>query len=66
MYTPLHCPFQIMVQKVSDFSFNDNEELQVVAQLGSQLQCTRAFDPRLTTTINSTLLLPVEQVRRVQ
>lgn len=58
--------FQIVVQKVSDFSFIENEELQVVAQLGSQLQCTRVFNPRVTTTINSTLILPVEQVRRVK
>lgn len=50
---------------MSDFSFSESEELHVVAQLGTQTQCTQPFNPRETTAINSTLLLPVEKVQCV-
>lgn len=54
---------QIEVQKVSDFSFSENDSLRVVAQLGSLWQCTRTFCPKESTIIHSNLLLPIEQVR---
>ena len=54
---------QINVRKVSDFSFAGSDTLRVAVQLGSLRQCTRAFCPRESTSIESTLLLPVEQVR---
>lgn len=54
---------QIEVQKVSDFSFSENDALRVVAQLGSLRQCTRTFCPKESTVIQSNLLLPIEQVR---
>lgn len=57
---------QITLQKVSDFAFGESEELRVVAELGSQRQCSRAFVPRESTSINSILLLPVEQVSCVE
>lgn len=53
---------QIVLQKVSDFSLSEHDALRVVAQLGSQRQCTRTFCPKESTTIESTLLLPVEKV----
>lgn len=53
---------QIIVQKVSDFAFSENDALRVVAQLGSHRQCTRVFHPKESTSIESTLLLPIEQV----
>ena len=56
---------KIEVQKVSDFSFSDQDALRVVAQLGSLRQCTRSFCPKESTIIQSTLLLPIEQVRSV-
>lgn len=53
---------QIVVQQVSDFSFSEHDSLRVVAQLGSLRQCTRAFCPKESTSIQSNMLLPVEQV----
>lgn len=54
---------QINVQKISDFSFAGSDTRRVAVQLGSLRQCTRAFRPRESSMIESTLLLPVEQVR---
>lgn len=48
---------------MSDFSFAANDALRVVAQLGSHRQCTRIFRPKQSTTIDSTIIVPVEQVR---
>lgn len=53
---------QILVQKVSDFSFSKIDDLRVVAQLGSRRQSTDVFHPKDSTSIESVLLLPVEQV----
>ncbi|CAM9454595.1 unnamed protein product, partial [Pylaiella littoralis] len=60
---PSPTPFalQIEVQGVSDFSFSEHNSLRVVAQLGSLRQCTRAFKPKETSSIQSNLLLPIEK-----
>ncbi|CAM9190588.1 unnamed protein product [Ectocarpus sp. 13 AM-2016] len=60
---PVPTPFalQVVVQQVSDFSFSEHDSLTVVAQLGSLRQCTRAFCPKESTSIQSNMLLPVEE-----
>ncbi|CAM9397615.1 unnamed protein product, partial [Phaeothamnion confervicola] len=60
---PIPTPFalQVQVQKVSDFSFQGQEDLRCVVELANQRQRTKAINANETTAWNSGLLLPVQQ-----
>jgi hypothetical protein len=58
---PTPFALSITVVKLSDFSFQNAGNINVVAQLGNQRQRTPLVDPKATTTFNSHLLLPVQR-----
>ncbi|CAM9536665.1 unnamed protein product [Chrysoparadoxa australica] len=58
---PTPFALSVNVQKISDFSFPNCNNLHVVGQLGSQKQRTRSINSQQTTEFNSHLLIPVQQ-----